>query len=77
MARTKEKIELDTKILAYAKGEFEKAKKGEQSKCEAIRKTARKFGKARRIVLEVVFVKGLKQNLGTVRRQIQEGRAAE
>lgn len=45
------------------------------SNCEAIRQVAKRLGSVRRIVLEQAFVKaGMK--VGTVRRQIQEGRAA-
>jgi hypothetical protein len=63
-------------LIAAADKELKKAKAGEQSKCEAIRVVAAKFPKERRIMLEQVFVKQHRMNVGTVRRQIQEGRAA-
>lgn len=63
---------VDAKVLAFAKGAL---KKGEQSKCEVIRATAKRFGGQRRGVIEATFVKGLRFNLGTVRRQIQVARA--
>lgn len=73
VGRKPENVAVRDDILKVAKKEL--ANK-EQSKCEAIRKVAKRFGSARRIELEAVFVRGCKMNLGTVRRQIQEGRAA-
>ena len=71
--RKPEVIAMREDILKTAKAEL--AKDG-QSKCEAVRKIAKRYGSARRIELEKVFVTGCRMNLGTVRRQIQEGRAA-
>lgn len=63
---------VNAKVLAAAKSEL---KKDDQSKVEVIRKIAKRFGSVRRGEIEATFVKGLRFNLGTVRRQIQEGRA--
>lgn len=63
---------VNAKVLAAAKALL---KKGEQSKCEVVRSMAKRFGSVRRGEIEATFVKGLRMNLGTVRRQIQEGRA--
>jgi hypothetical protein len=71
--RKVEVVEMDQKILAAAKKEMAR---DDISNCQAMRNVAKRFGAARPIVLEKVFVEGLKMNKGTVRRQIQEGRAA-
>lgn len=62
----------NAKVLAHAKALL---KKDEMSKCEVVRATAKRFASVRRGEVEATFVKGLKMNLGTVRRQIQEARA--
>lgn len=49
-------------------------KKEDQSKCEAIRKVAKKFGSVRRIEIEAA-AKNLRLNVATVRTQIQAARA--
>ena len=67
-----ESVAIRPDILKAAKAELSK---GGQSKCEGIRRIAARYPSARRIELEAVFVKGLKMNLGTVRRQIQLGRS--
>lgn len=66
-------FDVNQKVLSAAKAEL---KKEDQSKVEVIRKIAKRFASVRRGEIEATFVKGLKFNLGTVRRQIQEGRAS-
>lgn len=65
-------FDVNKKVLATAKTLIAK---GDQSKCEVVRTLAKRFGSVRRGEIEATFVKGLRMNLGTVRRQIQEGRA--
>lgn len=52
-----------------------KVAKGDMSQCEAIRKVAARYTSVRRIEIEAALVKGHKLNVGTVRTQIQRGRA--
>lgn len=64
-------FEVNAKVLAHFKAEQKK----EQSMCEAIRATAKRFASTRRGEVEATLVKGAKIALGTARRQIQMGRA--
>jgi hypothetical protein len=64
------------KVASAMKQEVAAVKKGDQSMVAAIRKIAKRLGSVRRIEIESVLTKApFKLNLGTVRRQIQEGRA--
>lgn len=64
------------KVTAAMKSEMASVKKGDQSMVEAIRKVAKRLASVRRIEIEHVLTAApFKLNLGTVRRQIQEGRA--
>ena len=63
------------KVASAMKGEMAKVKKGDQSKCEAVRKVAKRLGSVRRIELESVLTKQFGMKLPTVRTQIQIARA--
>ena len=77
---TRKPTELDkanlTKVEKAFKSEMATVKKGEQSLVQAIRNVAKRLPSVRRIEIEKVLTSGpFKLNLGTVRRQIQEGRS--
>lgn len=61
-----------SKVTSALKAEL---KKDGVSKCEALRKVAKRFGSVRRIEIEAAAVKGCKMNLATVRTQVQIARA--
>lgn len=64
------------KVTAKFKSFAAKVKSGDMSTVEAIRATAKSLSSVRRIEIEAVLTKApFSLNLGTVRRQIQEGRA--
>lgn len=64
------------KVTAAMKHEMAAVKKGDKSTVEAIRAVAKRLASVRRIEIEAVLTKApFSLNLGTVRRQIQEGRA--
>jgi hypothetical protein len=64
------------KVSKAMKSEMAAVSKGDQSKVEAIRKIAKRLASVRRIEIEAVLTKApFNFNVGTVRRQIQEGRA--
>jgi hypothetical protein len=64
------------KVASAMKSEMSSVKKGDQSTVEAIRKIAKRLASVRRIEIEAVLTKApFNLNVGTVRRQIQEGRA--
>lgn len=64
------------KVSAKMKALATKVKKDEMSTVEAIRVLAKSLASVRRIEIEAVLTKApFNFNLGTVRRQIQEGRA--
>jgi hypothetical protein len=64
------------KVSKAMKAEMAAVNKGDQSTVEAIRKVAKRLASVRRIEIEHVLTSApFKMNLGTVRRQIQEGRA--
>jgi hypothetical protein len=64
------------KVASAMKQEMAVVKKGDQSMVAAIRKVAMRLGSVRRIEIEHVLTAApFKLNVGTVRRQIQEGRA--
>lgn len=64
------------KVTAKMKQLAAKVKKDEMSTVEAIRTLAKSLASVRRIEIEAVLTKApFNFNLGTVRRQIQEGRA--
>jgi hypothetical protein len=63
------------KIAAAMKTEMASVDKGDQSMVAAIRKIAKRLASVRRIEIEKVLTDApFKLNLGTVRRQVQEGR---
>lgn len=64
------------KVTAKMKVLAAKVKKDEMSTVEAIRVLSKSLASVRRIEIEAVLTKApFNMNLGTVRRQIQEGRA--
>ncbi len=63
------------KVASAMKSEMAAVKKGDKSTVEAIRAVAKRLRSVRRIEIEKVLTGQFKMNLGTVRRQIQEGRA--
>jgi hypothetical protein len=77
---TRKPTELDKanlgKVEKAFKAELATVKKGDQSLVQAIRNVAKRLASVRRIEIEKVLTAApFKLNLGTVRRQIQEGRS--
>ena len=62
-------------VVAAMKGEMAKVKKGDSSKCEAIRNVARRLRGVPWGAITQTLSREFRLNLGTVRRQVHEGRS--
>ena len=62
-------------VISAMKAELAKVKKGDVSKCEAIRTVAKRLHSIPWGVITQTLSREFRLNLGTVKRQVQEGRS--